>query len=43
MLSATPVNNRFQDLQNQLALAYEENEDNWTKKLGLSTTYKISL
>lgn len=37
MLSATPVNNRFRDLQNQLALAYEGNEDDWTKKLGLST------
>lgn len=24
MLSATPVNNRFVDLKNQLALAYEE-------------------
>ena len=23
MLSATPVNNRFNDLRNQLALAYE--------------------
>ena len=37
MLSATPVNNRFRDLQNQLALAYEGNDDNWTKKLGLTT------
>ena len=25
MLSATPVNNRFNDLKNQLALAYEGN------------------
>jgi hypothetical protein len=25
MLSATPVNNRFYDLRNQLALAYEGN------------------
>lgn len=37
MLSATPVNNRFRDLQNQLALAYEGNDENWTEKLGLST------
>ncbi|KAA8820637.1 helicase [Bifidobacterium rousetti] len=37
MLSATPVNNRFRDLENQLALAYEGNDDDWTKKLGLST------
>ena len=27
MLSATPVNNRFTDLKNQLALAYEGNTD----------------
>ena len=27
MLSATPVNNRFNDLKNQLALAYEGNTD----------------
>lgn len=26
-VSATPVNNRFRDLQNQLALAYEGNDD----------------
>lgn len=37
MLSATPVNNRFRDLQNQLALAYEGNDEDWTGKLGLST------
>ena len=37
MLSATPVNNRFRDLENQLALAYEGNDDDWTTKLGLST------
>ena len=36
-MSATPVNNRFRDLQNQLALAYEGNDDDWTKKLGLTT------
>lgn len=28
MLSATPVNNRFNDLKNQIALAYEGNSDN---------------
>ena len=28
MLSATPVNNRFTDLRNQLAIAYEGNSDN---------------
>lgn len=37
MLSATPVNNRFRDLQNQLALVYEGNDDDWTGKLGLGT------
>ncbi len=33
MLSATPVNNRFNDLRNQLALAYEGNPNNLDKKL----------
>ena len=33
MLSATPVNNRFTDLKNQLALAYEGNPDFINKKL----------
>ncbi|MBF0235682.1 MAG: DEAD/DEAH box helicase, partial [Desulfamplus sp.] len=33
MLSATPVNNRFSDLRNQLALAYEGNSENLDKKL----------
>ena len=37
MLTATPVNNRFRDLQNQLRLAYEGNDDDWEAKLGLST------
>ncbi|TPF77652.1 MULTISPECIES: helicase-related protein [unclassified Bifidobacterium] len=37
MLSATPVNNRFRDLENQLRLAYEGNDDDWTAKLDLST------
>lgn len=33
MLSATPVNNRFNDLKNQLALAYEGNTDYIDDKL----------
>ena len=33
MLSATPVNNRFSDLRNQLALAYEGESKNLTKNL----------
>ncbi len=33
MLSATPVNNRFNDLRNQLALAYEGESENLSKKL----------
>ena len=36
MLSATPVNNRFNDLRNQLALAYEGNSKNLSKKLRTS-------
>lgn len=34
MLSATPVNNRFVDLRNQLELAYEGNPELINKKLG---------
>ena len=33
MLSATPVNNRFRDLRNQLALAYAGDESAWDGKL----------
>ena len=33
MLSATPVNNRFNDLRNQLALAYEGDPENLSAKL----------
>ncbi len=33
MLSATPVNNRFNDLRNQLALAYEGEPENLSQKL----------
>jgi hypothetical protein len=35
MLSATPVNNRFLDLRNQLALAYEGDSDRFSSSLGL--------
>ncbi len=35
MLSATPVNNRFRDLHNQLKLAYQGDPDAWSRKLGL--------
>ena len=35
MLSATPVNNRFYDLRNQIALAYEGNASEMEKKLKL--------
>lgn len=38
MLSATPVNNRFNDLKNQLQLAYEGESDNLARQLNLSTT-----
>lgn len=36
MLSATPVNNRFSDLKNQLALAYEGQSEKLDSKLNLS-------
>lgn len=36
MLSATPVNNRFTDLKNQLALAYEGHAANLDDRLGTS-------
>ena len=36
MLSATPVNNRFNDLKNQLALAYEGNSQYIDEKLNTS-------
>ena len=39
MLSATPVNNKFLDLKNQLALAYEGNADLIDEKL--NTTHSI--
>lgn len=37
MLSATPVNNRFSDLRNQLALAYEGDSENLSRKLKTKT------
>jgi len=36
MLSATPVNNRFTDLKNQLALAYEGESTQLSEKLNIS-------
>jgi len=36
MLSATPVNNRFVDLRNQLALAYEGNSSLINERLNTS-------
>ena len=38
MLSATPVNNRFSDLRNQLALAYEGESETLQKKLRTENT-----
>jgi ERCC4-related helicase/Fe-S-cluster formation regulator IscX/YfhJ len=37
MLSATPVNNRFYDLRNQLALAYEGDADDINEKLNIKS------
>ena len=37
MLSATPVNNRFRDLRNQLALAYSGDPSQWEGKLNLNS------
>ena len=38
MLSATPVNNHFSDLRNQLALAYEGQSDQLSKNLNVKTS-----
>lgn len=38
MLSATPVNNCFTDLRNQLALAYESHSDDLSKNLKTKTS-----
>lgn len=43
MLSATPVNNRFIDLKNQLALAYEGDSAQINEKLDTSTTIDVKL
>ena len=37
MLSATPVNNKFRDLRNQLALAYSGDPSQWEGKLRLNS------
>ncbi len=41
MLSATPVNNRFIDLKNQLALAYEGNQSLLDEKLNTKNSIDI--
>lgn len=41
MLSATPVNNRFTDLRNQLALAYEGNEEFINAKLNTKNSVDV--
>ena len=38
MLSATPVNNRFVDLKNQLAIAYEGDSENMNRQLNTTKT-----
>lgn len=38
MLSATPVNNRFNDLRNQLALAYEGQSEHLSEKLNTTAS-----
>ena len=38
MLSATPVNNRFNDLKNQIALAYGDDPDGFNEKLDTQNT-----
>lgn len=38
MLSATPVNNRFTDLKNQLAIAYEGESEQLDEKLNTTKT-----
>ena len=43
MLSATPVNNRFTDLKNQLALAYGDNPEELNKKLDTSKNLDVVL
>ncbi len=43
MLSATPVNNRFNDLKNQLALAYGDDYEEFNNKLDTSKSVEIIL
>lgn len=38
MLSATPVNNRFNDLRNQLALAYEGESEQLRERIGIQSS-----
>ena len=42
MLSATPVNNRFRDLQNQLELAYRGSDVDWREEIGLRNDVKTT-
>lgn len=42
MLSATPVNNRFLDLQNQLELAYQDSDVRWKDEIGLRNDVKTT-
>lgn len=43
MLSATPVNNRFTDLKNQLALAYGDNYAEFNERLDTSKSFDVVL
>lgn len=43
MLSATPVNNRFSDLKNQLQLAYGDNYAEFNERLDTSKTVEVIL
>lgn len=43
MLSATPVNNRFNDLKNQLALAYGNDYEEFNKRLDTTKNVEIIL
>lgn len=43
MLSATPINNRFTDLKNQLALAYGDNYAEFNERLDTSKNFDVVL
>lgn len=43
MLSATPINNRFNDLKNQLALAYGDDYEEFNSRLDTSKSVEIIL